>query len=609
MGYYDFPHTNEYDRDLGFLIQKYLELNKSYEYLKEIYDEVKKTISDVTIEQLQKWLDDGTLERIINEGIFTKLDKYVVVPEDFGAVGDGETDDSISIQSYLDYCNNKFQTVKFPYGVTYKITKTLKFGNICNIDFNYSTLKFYNGEYTNKFAMLFASDDGVNSSYVNDNFMDTSNIRNLNIINVEVDSLKMAFVGCNSIWHTIRNWNFWQAIVWANNYIDVANIENFTCNTPKGSDYQFYKVGQGDLLKFKNVHIPTPTPKNTNGLYLGSSHGCVIEGWVNGNIRLNYCKATTIQSAHLEFGKIYLYYSDVTIKDCYIRKQLDSMIVLEDANSNLDVIKTNVQLINNQFILDYTVNNYESSNNDVDVTNFNGTLNLIGNKRITYCGRTNREYGSGINLFDTDHNVYVGQGVTTFTNKKIIAEKALRIPFNWNSGNSEGYYNILTSGATTLFGGNLSASRYVYAMIAVYDETRKLGSGFKAPGVNVARGTGTSVILIFNNDYSQSENIMMKIYKGVASRQYSSYANVSCCNALVDNGYSANGFLWHDRDSVSDVDTYNYCYGLQYVNGVNVIAYCKAKPTVGTWTNGDVVKDVTNATNGWYYNGSAWVDL
>ena len=72
MGYYDFPHTRNYDSDLGFLIKKYKELSNQYDVLEEkyntlldIYSVVQKNIRDITIEQLQKWLDDGTLEGLI----------------------------------------------------------------------------------------------------------------------------------------------------------------------------------------------------------------------------------------------------------------------------------------------------------------------------------------------------------------------------------------------------------------------------------------------------------------------------------------------------------------------------------------------------------------
>lgn len=65
MGYYDFPHTRNYDSDLGFLIKRYNELGKDYDTLVKIYEQVKKNIEDITIEQLQEWLDNGTIENLI----------------------------------------------------------------------------------------------------------------------------------------------------------------------------------------------------------------------------------------------------------------------------------------------------------------------------------------------------------------------------------------------------------------------------------------------------------------------------------------------------------------------------------------------------------------
>lgn len=73
MGYYEFPNTRNYDSDLGFLIKKYKELGNDYDTLVQIYEELKKIyemvqadIKDITMEQLQKWLDDGTLENLIS---------------------------------------------------------------------------------------------------------------------------------------------------------------------------------------------------------------------------------------------------------------------------------------------------------------------------------------------------------------------------------------------------------------------------------------------------------------------------------------------------------------------------------------------------------------
>lgn len=75
MGYFNqFPHTNYYQQDLGFLIEKYKELVgdyndlvEKYDLLIKIYEIVKKDIEDITIEQLNAWLIDGTLEEIISK--------------------------------------------------------------------------------------------------------------------------------------------------------------------------------------------------------------------------------------------------------------------------------------------------------------------------------------------------------------------------------------------------------------------------------------------------------------------------------------------------------------------------------------------------------------
>lgn len=74
MGYYDFPHTRNYDQDLGFLIKQYYkldkdydELDKKYTLLVDIYDKIKNNIIDITIEQLQTWLDAGVFDRILEK--------------------------------------------------------------------------------------------------------------------------------------------------------------------------------------------------------------------------------------------------------------------------------------------------------------------------------------------------------------------------------------------------------------------------------------------------------------------------------------------------------------------------------------------------------------
>lgn len=59
--YYDFPNTCNYNSDLGFLIKEYKRLNGSYDQLVKIYEYIKENIKEITMKQLQEWLDSGLL--------------------------------------------------------------------------------------------------------------------------------------------------------------------------------------------------------------------------------------------------------------------------------------------------------------------------------------------------------------------------------------------------------------------------------------------------------------------------------------------------------------------------------------------------------------------
>lgn len=116
MGYYDeFPRTNFYQQDLGWLIEKYFELKKDYGTLVKIYDIIKKDIKDITLNQLKEWLDAGTLESIINEQIFGELNdkvntlqidvaylmKRIIHMKDY-VIPDGNTDNTEKMQQAIN---------------------------------------------------------------------------------------------------------------------------------------------------------------------------------------------------------------------------------------------------------------------------------------------------------------------------------------------------------------------------------------------------------------------------------------------------------------------------------------------------------------------------
>lgn len=78
---------------------------------------------------LNGWLTDGTMSELVQETAYQDLLKKLnnrtsVSVKDFGAIGDGVTDDTNAIQQAIDEASLGCKTVFVPVG-TYKITRSL----------------------------------------------------------------------------------------------------------------------------------------------------------------------------------------------------------------------------------------------------------------------------------------------------------------------------------------------------------------------------------------------------------------------------------------------------------------------------------------------------
>lgn len=78
MGYYEFPHTRNYDTDLGYLIKRYFELSTDFESLEKNFNDLKawclaqlnsEALKTLVANKLDEWLQDGTLASLINNAL------------------------------------------------------------------------------------------------------------------------------------------------------------------------------------------------------------------------------------------------------------------------------------------------------------------------------------------------------------------------------------------------------------------------------------------------------------------------------------------------------------------------------------------------------------
>lgn len=90
-------------------------VNLTQEQFSKIVEFVNNMLKQYTQEQLQQWLEDGTIMEMI-----AKFMNFIVTPQMFGAKADGTTDDTISFQKAL----NNGSPVFIPNG-NYKITTSL----------------------------------------------------------------------------------------------------------------------------------------------------------------------------------------------------------------------------------------------------------------------------------------------------------------------------------------------------------------------------------------------------------------------------------------------------------------------------------------------------
>lgn len=104
-------------------------LGKALHLLNQVIDTTNEYFSSEYLEghvnkKLSEWLQDGTLEQIINVDIFNDLRnkiRKVITPEDFGAVGDGVTDDIQAFEQMVQYSydnNSKMILSNKVYGIS-----------------------------------------------------------------------------------------------------------------------------------------------------------------------------------------------------------------------------------------------------------------------------------------------------------------------------------------------------------------------------------------------------------------------------------------------------------------------------------------------------------
>lgn len=430
----EYPSTCNWTTDLSFLIKKYVELDGDFKTLLKIYKLVEKNIATITIEQLQKWLADGTLENLITEAILKDLDTlknnfYIIKPSnDQSGVTDLKNiqealDNHVSV--YLEsgeYYINRNLTIKEGYslkGVSYgekSVIHVVNYNNAISQDINISAdhvflenLYFQNDSF-NKVG-------SVGMYLIGSKEYPYTGARYSRINNIDFEGFE-TLVWCSGIWSTIFN-NI-------RNYDNVnckygIYLENL-CNNLTFNDCEItgctsYGVGatpNGTELyhiKFNNCNFERcKTAFDISGVISFIVNNCYGEK-INTIIKANSCPNLTIQNCtftstyyfgsieNSAYSSIKFKKPNVNIKNIYITTNSNTDGVMLDLNNLGNTFIDNIQLINegtgNVYFCDFINTNYNVSIYNVN----NNSIQYSTDFKKRYVD-INYQYGDSIKLLD-----------------------------------------------------------------------------------------------------------------------------------------------------------------------------------------------------------------
>ena len=271
-------------------------------------------------EQLEEWLDDGTLDEIINEEIFNELNSkidniysIIIDVKQEGAKGDGVTDDTEALNTIINKYNGSGSYIYFPKG-TYIIN-----GEILN---NIETVKDPNNEglclnNVHDLSFIFNKDSKLQLKSTNAENYVVLNIRNswnISFNNLTINGLVYEMTGTTNEWGYgihISNSNNIQFenlkvtnvngdfIYIGSNYYN-GNISTYNNNINiynaklDNAHRNGISVCSGDNIKLSNININNVKYNNPK-----SGIDIELEGWYSnsnylGNIEIDNLVTTNV---------------------------------------------------------------------------------------------------------------------------------------------------------------------------------------------------------------------------------------------------------------------------------------------------------------------------
>jgi hypothetical protein len=526
--------------------------------------------------------------------------------KEYGAVGDGVTDDSTAIQAAINAMTSG-GILYFPAG-TYKITGTLYLTSSTN-------MMTYHIKGAGKAALL--KPTGFSSGYLfklNEDSGGSKVIafpRHPRVIFEDLaingtDSTSVSFLWYNEASFQFKNLNFDYLLygAYGTGYTDQVLLDSIYWENPRTNGWIYKQGGNGDSFYAKQIFTTA-----NNAIYLYRCAGGVIEAANGGFYYIKHSHGIKIISGHFEqvsSGTIFtIEGSDVSFEKNYIWvNSANPSIIITDDNAVSYRQKSKVELENNAFIF-YSTTSTNQAGAALHVASFNSYSRLLFKNNSGYVYSSGRwifdpiglkmtSDDAGINTLFSD-NAALLTGNLELRYRNTAYELVPLSPFAGVTAAQQVNTPVISSiGAETTFVGDLAVATYYYK-IATY--TRWGNTPATGESSLAITSSGQSARLTINSKIAPA---LVRIWRGTSTGTYDRYVDlpVSVIGLeIFDQGSTVAGYAW-TTTGVPTVTTDNITYDGLVIGGHKAF-YGSAAPTAGTWAVGDMVYDTGVAAGGY----------
>lgn len=508
---------------------------------------------------------------------------------------DKTTTDVTAIKNAIS-ASSSDDIIVFDSGKTYSITETIILpsarsieGNLCKWQAESS------GSYTNGYMLSINSDDCELYSWKESYPIPGAHVKGVKFYGRDGStSIHGIFCAsnirlCDLYFHYLAKF-----IQMSYLYLDQVEWNTITGGTRTDTTQYCLDTGfAGDARIIESV-----TVEGEHALRIGSSHKAInVNRFIGGGIDIFGGTLAEISNSHFtSISQIKIQQNpSVIIYNCHFVKHPTAPQILITNSSNSR--HASITLRNCRFVYTLSQETYDASSNyyevyldtdcicDIIIENCNkySGVPTDSSAGIYYGIKTN------INNFSTSSR----KNSHFFKMQNEIKEK-IEIISNYTKS------NIITSSGSSVssyYEFNGTDGTYYYTCSLVLDYTRKLGTVGYSTGISLSptQKNGAAFINI-NDDAFNCSNCDLIIYRGVIDGTWINKCIVSPFNKyIVDSGYMVGCNAWEDCSGIDDL---NKCSKIE-TDGINVNAYMNTIPTLGVWSIGDKIINISPEAGGY----------